>query len=160
MINSKRLRQLLSYDPKSGVFINRTDRHWSAKAGEAAGSLTKAGYIEIGLDGISYYAHRLAWLYVTGEWPANTIDHKDGNRANNAWRNLRDVTQDVNVQNLRGATAASSSGLLGAYRCGSRFKASITVDGRVRHIGYFETAQKAHEAYVAAKRQFHQGCTL
>lgn len=159
-LTSDRLRALLEYDLTTGNFTNLITRHHAAIAGKLAGSRTNTGYVEIGIDGRRYLAHRLAWLWMTGQWPSGVIDHLDGNQANNVWLNLRDVTSRVNSQNVRGATAASTTGLLGAYRCGKRFKASIKLSSGLKHIGYFATAQAAHEAYLSEKRRLHEGCTI
>lgn len=156
-----RVRELLRYDPVSGVFTNAVTRHRRAKAGDIAGSIHKAGgYIEISIDGKRYLAHRLAWLYMMGRWPENHIDHRDGDRKNNAWANLRDASRRINQQNFRHATVANRSGLLGAFRHGTRFKSSIRVNGLPKHLGYFATAIEAHHAYLRAKREYHEGCTI
>ena len=160
MISIERLKDLLWYDPVTGIFTNRTSRHHSAKAGEVAGSKSGGGYIQLSLDGQPYLAHRMAWFYMTGTWPAGLIDHRDGNRSNNAWMNLRDEPRLINQQNLRRATKANGSGLLGAFRVGNRYKSSIRVKGKVLHLGFFATAIEAHQAYVAAKRLHHPGCTI
>lgn len=159
-LTHERLRAALRYDPATGIFTNVITRHWSARSGDSAGSATNTGYIEIGLDGARYLAHRLAWFWMTGRWPQQVIDHIDGNGLNNKWDNLRDVAQRVNSQNMRQATAKSSTGLLGAYRVGRRFKASLRIGGKVVHVGHFATAEQAHKAYVAAKRESHAGCTI
>jgi hypothetical protein len=149
---------MLHYDPETGIFTNLTDRHHAARKGEIAGSRTALGYIEIGLLGERFLAHRLAWLYVHGRWPDGEIDHRDGARSNNRLKNLRDVPHEHNQQNIRMPVA--KSGLPGAYQVGERFKALIRVGGKSRHLGYFDTAEAAHSAYVEAKRKFHAGSTL
>lgn len=155
-----RLLELLHYHPGVGIFTNRITRHWSAQAGEIAGNVNALGYISIGIDGKPFLAHRLAWLYVHGVWPAGVIDHIDGDPGNNRIANLRDVSRKMNQQNMREAMKSSGTGLLGAYRNGKRFKSSIQVDGRLRHIGHFATAEEAHAAYLEAKRKHHEGCTI
>jgi HNH endonuclease len=160
MLSCDRLRELLVYEPTTGVFTNRVTRHHRAKTGEVSGTVNANGYVDMSIDGKRYLAHRLAWLYMTGEWPKQLIDHEDGNRANNVWKNLRDESRLINQQNYRRATKASGSGLLGAFRVGKRFKSSIRAEGRVINLGCFDTAIEAHEAYVAAKRIYHRGCTI
>lgn len=106
-------------------------------------------------------AHRLAWLYVYGEWPNGDIDHIDGDRLNNRIANLRDVSRRVNLENQRRPKACNKSGFLGVktFR-DQRFQARIQVRGVQLHLGTFDTPHEAHAAYVAAKRNLHQGCTL
>lgn len=156
-LTCERLRELLDYNPWTGVFTRRV-RAGRCPAGSIAGSVNAAGYVLIGVDGTTYYAHRLAWLHVKGAWPAGLIDHRIGK--SNSWSNLRDATRTINGQNMRSATAASSTGLLGAFPVGKRFKSSIRVGGKLKHIGYYETALEAHEAYVDFKRLHHAGCTI
>lgn len=161
-LTAARLRELLSYDPDTGTFRWRYSRQ-KAKAGSVAGSLHRtAGYILIGIDGHHHYAHRLAWLYTTGGWPSNTIDHIDGDRKNNRWSNLRDVPHSVNVENVRKPRRHSASQLLGARQCkkSGRWDSHITINKRLIYLGSFATAREAHEAYLAAKRERHAGCTI
>jgi len=96
------LKSILCYNGKTGIFI--WDKPFSnrMKQGQIAGSINKSlRYNCISILGINYYAHRLAWLYMTGKWPNNQIDHIDGNRSNNSWHNLRDVSLNENRKNQR-----------------------------------------------------------
>jgi hypothetical protein len=174
-LTRERLRALLHYDPETGVFTwlprelaefsdARAQRSWNTKyAGKSAGGLNVVlGYVLIAVDGGRYFGHRLAWLYMTGEWPSRHVDHIDGQGWNNRWSNLRDVSAAVNLQNQRRARSNSESGLLGVHldkRCG-RYRAQIRVSGKVHALGYHDTAEEAHAAYVEAKRRLHEGCTL
>ena len=161
MLTHARLLELLHYDPLTGHFTWRVKRSQNVLAGDRGGHLHVKGYVRIGVAGGSYWAHRLAWLYMTGEWPVGQVDHIDGNRTNNAFANLRDVPQTINMQNQRVGRADSTHPLLGVGkpRWGG-FRARIKVNGREQWLGTFSTPEAAHEAYVAAKRQFHPGCTL
>jgi hypothetical protein len=158
-ITQDRLKELLKYDPETGLFVRLVNTS-KARAGDVCGGVNADGYVQICVDGKRYLAHRLAFLYMTGKWPDGHVDHRHGVRHENRWDCLRDVTRTVNQQNLRKATKANGSGLLGAFSVGSRFKSSIRAGGKVIHLGYFSTAEQAHEAYVAAKRRLHEGCTL
>lgn len=165
-LTAERVRELLNYDPETGIFTRRSGRGTRWYAGEAVGSRQKSGYIEIGLCYQRVYAHRLAWLYMTGSWPKEQIDHKNGNRADNSFANLREATQAVNSQNQRRARSDNKAGLLGVFHryhtknSGERFLAMISVDGRLKRIGLFPSAEEAHAAYVEAKRRLHEGCTI
>lgn len=158
-----RVLEMLNYDPTTGGFTWRQSRRGSARAGYAAGYVRQDGYVRIKLDGRQVWAHRLAWFLAVGKWPQGQIDHINGNPSDNRIANLRDVTCRVNSQNERRARRRKNGGrLLGAHWCPTwrRWKSSIGVAGSARHIGWFDTEQQAHEAYVAAKRVLHEGCTI
>ena len=101
-----RASTLLSYDPDTGAFqwlVEFKFKSLVIKPGDYAGTINSDGYIKITIDGRTYLAHRLAFLFMTGKWPRQTVDHRDRDRTNNSWNNLRDVSQGVNNQN-RGIT--------------------------------------------------------
>lgn len=161
-MTQERLKSLLRYDPETGVFVWLVKPSKRRALGSIAGGIDRGlGYVVIRIGGISFLAHRLAWLYMTGEWPHGIVDHQDTVRSNNRWTNLRDVTNAVNMQNQRRATAGSRSGLLGAIALpNGRFQAMIKINGKSRHISMHDTAAAAHQAYVTMKRQVHEGNTL
>ncbi|HVM91349.1 MAG TPA: HNH endonuclease [Terriglobales bacterium] len=166
VITQERLKELLFYDPDTGLFMWRRD-HFCAKEGMVAGSRAGKQYIRIRVDGKGYYAHRLAVLYMTGEMPPRSIDvdHIDLNGQNNRWLNLRCVPHALNLQNQRekGANRKNpSSRLLGVSwkKEKGKWVAVITVSGRQKHLGYFDDEHLAHTAYVTAKRSLHKGNTL
>lgn len=163
ILTAQSLRNLLRYEVESGEF------HWisrigSIRAGATAGSTSRSGYIDICVSKERHGAHRLAWLYVHGEWPAGEIDHLDGDKSNNRISNLRDITHAVNTQNLRAAHRRNkSTGLLGVRRSDTkalRFNAVIMVSGKVKCLGSYADPQVAHQVYLAAKREMHEGCTI
>jgi len=161
-ISAEFLRSVLSYSKTTGVFRWKTNRG-RVKAGTIAGSLhRKHGYIQIGLCGKDHKAARLAWLYMTGGWPSQLVDHKNGNRSDNRWSNLRDLGFTANLQNMRKAHKDNVSGLLGVTwsREKQRFFARIQVNKRAMRLGYFDTAEAAHSAYLKAKRRLHASCTI
>lgn len=169
-LTAEALRELLSYDPATGEWTWLVDLKTGRGAGRVhviagskAGTLSSAkGYRKIGVNGKRYWAHRLAFLWMTGEWPLLHVDHIDGNGGNDAWVNLRDVSQSVNMQNRRRACADSVSGILGVSFNTARKKwvAQIVTGGRNLGLGYFDTPDAASAAYIAAKRDLHEGCTL
>lgn len=161
-LTDKRLRELLNYEPETGLFIWKVDRPPRAKAGSRPTSPTKSGYLRASIDGKTYYQHRLAWLYTHGDWPKGVIDHINGDVSDNRINNLRDVNHSTNLQNLRRARSDSQVGLIGVHRRNDtgRYTARIQINGRNATIGCFDSPEAAHEAYLSAKRAFHEGCTL
>lgn len=154
-LSAEDLRELVVYDKNTGAFRRLIK-------GRVGSPYTVDGYIRLRIDGVSFRAHRLAWLYVTGDWPSNQIDHINGNRADNRFENLRDVTTKQNTMNQREAHKNNKSGLLGVRvrSDGSGFYASIKIDGKARYLGSFKDALAAHDAYVTAKREYHQTCSI
>jgi hypothetical protein len=100
-LTRRRLRELIDYDPATGAFSWRVSRQ-RVNAGDRAGTLSVYGYRVICIDGACYRGGRLAWFYVRGRWPREQIDHRDRDRANDRFENLRLATQLLNNQN-RGA---------------------------------------------------------
>lgn len=159
-LTAERLREVLDYDPMTGVFTTRIKRQGS-KVGISPGYTKENGYSYMHIDMVSYMTHRLVWLWVNGSWPVGEIDHIDGNKLNNRIMNLRDVDRAMNTQNVKKARRNNkSSGLLGAYRKGNRWQAQIRIGGVGTTLGTFSTPEEAHAAYLGAKRLFHPGCTI
>lgn len=160
-LTSARLRELLHYNPETGQFRRLITTSANAIAGAIAGS-NFMGYLSVSVAKRHYLCHRLAWLYMTGEWPQFTVDHIDGSRSNNRWDNLRDVPHRTNIQNERKArTSNKSSGLLGVAPNGKRWMAQIRLGGKKsEYLGTFDTPEEAHHAYLTAKRAHHEGCTI
>ncbi|WP_105132627.1 HNH endonuclease [Burkholderia sp. BE12] len=149
-LTAERLRELLHYDLSTGIFRWRKAARRGIAPGTVAGSLTN-GYIEIGVDGESYRAHRLAWLYVHGVWPVDQLDHRDLMRSNNGINNLRtaDNVQNNCNQKLR---QTNTSGFKGVSYCKQtgRWVARIRYQGRKRHLGRFDAPAEAYEVYCLA----------
>jgi len=148
------LRQMLDYNPETGVLTWRKCEFFSNArnaqfGGKLAGGKEVNGYISIGLNGRWYKAHRLAWFYMTDEWPDDQIDHKNGIRNDNRWINLRIATNQENQFN-KNANANNKCGLKGVFKShliSKPWKAKITKNGAKCHLGYFVTKELAYEAY-------------
>lgn len=159
-LTANELRTLLYYDPEVGVFTRRTSNKRGQNEGDIAGGIAANGYWVIRLGKHLYQAHRLAWLYVHGQWPLCDIDHRNGHRSDNRITNLRDVSNSENCQNARVPRKHNKSGFLGVHLHGEKWLACISIEGRSTHLGLFETPEAAHTAYVTAKRRHHEGCTI
>jgi hypothetical protein len=157
MLTQSRLKELLHYDPDTGVFTRLVTTSSNAKVGDVAGSINNNRYLNICIDSKLYPAHRLAVLYMTGSFPKKHTDHIDGDRANNRWTNLRECTPAENHQN-RTSHKNSSSKYIGVcwHRRDQKWVAHIRINGKRIHLGYFETEESAHQAYCKAKAELHQ----
>lgn len=153
MLTQKELKSRLSYDPGTGIltWINKPNK--SISAGREAGCLMPNGYRGIRVDGTLYYAHRLAWLYMHGEWPDPQIDHINRHRSDNRIGNLRRVTNAQNSINKRD-NPPNMTGYRGVYRCGVRYVAKIKKEGKQYYIGTYDTPREAHVAYCKKGREF------
>jgi hypothetical protein len=164
ILSDQRLRDLLQYDPETGVFtwVADTGRWGRIKAGTRAGSHNNDGYVAIQIGGKKYCAHRLAWYLMTGAWPTDEIDHINGIRADNSWVNLREASRSFNAQNQRRPTQYNQNGFLGVSfsKCRKKWQAAITTNGKTCWLGYFNTPEDAHASYLEAKREQHPGCTI
>lgn len=157
-LTQQRLIELFNYDSETGALTRRVRTSQRTYVGQTAGSPDERGCCRLMVDGRLYLLHRLAWLYVTGQWPQHEIDHVDGNPSNNAFSNLRDVPHLWNVQNVRRARGRTM--LIGVQPSGAKFRADICVDRKNRYLGTFDTKEEARAAYVSAKRVLHKGCAL
>jgi hypothetical protein len=147
------VRSLLDYDPVTGIFTWRVSRGTVA-AGRVAGSPCKGGYLNISIDGVLYRAHRLAVLHVTGEWPAEDVDHKNRSRASNEWGNIRPATRQQNCQNksLRKDSTSGAPGVSFKTR-EQKWSAYITepITRRRKWLGEFRSKDEAIAARRAAE---------
>jgi hypothetical protein len=161
-ITANDLRRLLRYDPETGLFtwLERTgNARWNAQfANKPAGSLDPGGYVKV----LKQWAHRLAWLYMHGEWPKGQIDHINGKRDDNRLANLRDGTRKANMENRHTANKKRSGLPLGVTFDKRRGDYSISLTHNYRRIyrGSFATPEEAHTAYLIAKRKHHAACTI
>jgi len=133
------LKSILNYDPETGKFTWAVNKPPRGKAGDIAGYHNGSGYLKISIAGKRYYSHRLAFLWMTGEFPSKVVDHINGNSLDNRWENLRSVTQKEN-----GANTILAKGV--RLRFGSWYARFAN-----KHIGIFATEQEAITAYKKVK---------
>jgi hypothetical protein len=153
-IEHDQLTALFNYEPKSGVFTWKV-KGKSYNIGDEAGYYNKDnGYIRITIKKDQYYAQVLAWFYMTGFWPPAEIDHRDTNKKNNAWSNLRLATHEQNCQN-RSHAKSNKLGYKGVRRLGKRFVARIVCAGVRQNLGVFDSAIDAARAYDTAATKLH-----
>jgi hypothetical protein len=158
VLTAERLHSLLAYNPKTGLWVWRVTPGGRARAGAIAGSLDGCGYHAIKINRRLYLAHRLAFLYINGEWPKGEIDHVNHDRADNQWSNLREATHSQNLGN-QGAYKNNRSGYKGVtwQKRDRKWQAQIQVGGKSHHLGHYDTAEAAHAAYCrAAIKHFGQ----
>jgi hypothetical protein len=162
-LTADRLRELLDYNQETGVFTWRDKRGPRAKHAGVAGCISSdSGYRMIRLDFRLYRAHRLAWLYVFGKWPAEQIDHINGDRADNRLANLREASNRLNCENKRRAQKNSASGVLGVSwnKRNKMWSAKLSHRNSEVFCRYFHDIEDARQAYLDAKRRLHEGCTI
>jgi len=159
MISQSELKAVALYDELTGVFTRLTSVG-GFRIGTPMGRTDSYGYRQLTINGRSYLAHRAAWLYVHGEWPKDEIDHIDCNRSNNAIANLRNSTRKGNVENVVKARKTSRTGLLGVTPKDGKYEAKIGHNSKTHYLGFFDTKEEAHAAYVCAKRKLHTYNTL
>lgn len=157
-LTQDRLKEVLGYDPETGSWTWLECRRHGF-VGKLAGSEkpTKRGtcYRYIRVEGVLYLAHRLAFLYMTGKWPPNEVDHRNGETTDNRWKNLRFATRSQNAANCR-AHKDSVSGVRGVSwdKVNSKWLAQICVNGRNMSLGRYETQKEAAKAYSMAERVY------
>lgn len=155
-LTRERLMELLSYDSASGDFTWNMRAGTRGTPGKLAGRLWNKQYRRISIDGQEHQAHRLAWLYVYGEWPIGEVDHINRIKDDNRIQNLRCIGRAGNQQN-KGIPSNNKSGVKGVYwhHRDRVWMAGISVDGRKKYIGSFKDLTEASTAYREAKRRLH-----
>lgn len=160
MLTIERLREVLHYDPSTGVWTWLADRQWSdrnrreVRIGLPAGRVSNGGYLIIGIDGKPYSAGALAFFYMTRIWPEADVDHENLDRSDNRWLNLRSATRPQNMANKR-AQRNNKSGLKGVSwnKPAGRWLAQIQINGKVKNLGRFIDKHEAHARYLEAARR-------
>ena len=159
LVTAERLREVLNYDPSTGLF------HWLVQLspkgakGKRAGAVSPTGYRFITIDGATFAAQRLAWLHVHGTWPTQWVDHKNRNRDDNRIDNLRDVSPTWNRHNMAEANCDNKTGFLGVVETSNgKFETRISYPGKKNHyLGRYATPEEAHAAFMAAKKRYQVG---
>lgn len=155
MVEIRRLKEALLYKPETGKWrwiINISH----CRVGSRAGHRRKRGYNIIRIDGKDYLSHRLAWFYMTGRWPKEQIDHINGDPSDNRWDNLREATGFQNHANSR-KPITNTSGLKGVSwsKESKKWQAQIKSHCKSTHLGFFDSKEEAHAAYVTAAKVQH-----
>lgn len=146
-LTQARLREVVKYDPETGVFTANDRRLRYRKYGERCGSLNKSeGYRQLPIDGVQYREHRLAFLYMTGEWPTHHVDHINRVKDDNRWCNLRDVPAVLNMQNIA-VRSDNTSGYRGVSwnPATGKWAAKCTYRKKRNTLGYFDDKEEANE---------------
>jgi len=157
-LTQERLKELLHYDPKTGIFYRRKKSR-RALVGDIAGHRSTDGYVRISLSCKMYYAHRLAFLYMEGYLPENYIDHIDRDPSNNSWGNLREASQSCNLKN-RKLNSNNLSGVTGVH-CRNKinthkpWRAHISILGKITQLGRFATKEEAVKARWDAEVKYN-----
>lgn len=153
MVTQERLKEILDYDPETGIFTWRETRGNRARGSQAGNLCRTNGYVGIGVDGKLLKAHRLAWLWMTGTFPAGDIDHKDLCRSNNRWENLREATKITNGAN-RGLERHNTSGVKGVswHAKSNKWQAQMVHSKKTYFLGYHADISMAALA-VRLKRE-------
>lgn len=157
LITAKELREILSYNPKTGIFryLKFPSRGLHK---EEAGTINSEGYVRIKIRKKAYLAHRLAFIYMKGKWPRYEIDHRNGVRSDNRWENLRAATDLENSRN-RKPHKNKAIPVKGVYMVSTNkqrknpYLAAICLNGRMIHLGVYPTIESASAAYQAAALQ-------
>lgn len=155
-LTQARLKELIHYDPKTGLFTWRQNHAPKARLGQRAGHKEKIGPIRIRVEGHCYMSHRLAWLYMKGKWPEEWIDHKDGDPSNNRWKNLRQATPKQNQWNKK-RLITNTSGRTGVswIKKRNKWRAFIGRYPNGKFLGLFDEFDEAVAARLAAEKKYH-----
>lgn len=155
-VTQEKLKSVLSYDETTGIFRWKGTRSGVSGVNNIAGCLHVTGYVHITVFGKEYKAHRLAWLYVYGNWPSLQIDHIDENKSNNAISNLREVTNGENCCR-RGPQKNNTSGVKGVSGKPGKWRVRVGPPGEGRkHLGYYSTLEEAEKVASEARKIFHK----
>jgi hypothetical protein len=149
------IREKLSYDPDTGIFI-KINSYFRSQNGRRADRQDVDGYFRICLRRRMYFAHRLAWFFVHGDLPELMIDHINGNPGDNRIQNLRLATNSENMRNRGGNVGRSLPKGVSFNTAAGRYQSSIGLNNRIHYLGLFDTVDEAFLAYAVAAFWFHR----
>jgi hypothetical protein len=155
ILTQEYIKNILNYDELTGEFTARLKRK-NLNIGDKAGTIMQTGYVCLSIDDKKYTGHEIAWLYVTGKFPKETIDHIDGNRANNVFSNLREATYSQNSSN-RGLQSNNTSGVKGVCwdKATNKWRARVKLNNKYINLGRFSDISKAEEVVRQAREKYH-----
>ena len=158
MLTKQKLKKLIIYEPNSGIIRWRESGSGRTRNLYCGWYDKIHGYHKIEINSISYQAHRLAFLYMKGYLPENQVDHKDRNRENNKWDNLREVSQQCNSQNCN-LSKNNKSGVTGVYkrRKSKKWRSYIRNKHKLFHLGNYDNIEGAVRARWDAEVNFNWG---
>lgn len=156
MLTLHRLKELLSYDVETGIFQWRQVTSNRISVGSAAGTVNSKGYLIISIDGQRYRAHRLAYLYMTGDMPEDQIDHMNNVKTDNRWCNLREASNSQNHMN-RWLQVNNTSGEKGVvfHKPSGRWTARVKVNGKLHSLGYYDDKDDAIQIVRQERKRLH-----
>ncbi|MFA5898014.1 MAG: HNH endonuclease [Hyphomicrobium sp.] len=153
-IDAARLREVLEYSEDTGVFTWKLAHARHRRPGAVAGCSRKDGRRLIQLFGRRYLSSRLAWIYVHGTPPQGEVDHANRDKSDDRMCNLRVATRSENCRNMKSANASGFRGVC-LVAGQARWRAKIRVNGSMKHLGCFDSPEKASEAYRSAAAIYH-----
>lgn len=151
-LTQERLRELLHYDPETGIFTWLETRR-NRKKGAVAGQINNLGYVKIKVEGKTYAAHRLVFLYMTGAWPKGEVDHRGLNKSDNRWSELRESDRSKQRANTPSKTRLGPKGVF--LRESGRYGAQVKCKGKNLYLGTFDKMEDAAAAVAAKLTELH-----
>lgn len=161
LITQEYLKEILDYNPDTGIFTWKIRPSQIKHIGNIAGTLNKRGYIRINVNKKSYLAHRLVLLYMTGSWPIDMVDHKDNNKSNNCFDNLRECDNKFNKQNQNKPQKNNHST---STMCGVTFREDskkwrvmLRINRILINFGQYDTQEEAEKVCLENRKKYFEG---
>lgn len=156
-LTSEALKQIIKYDPQTGKFVwlnkslARTDYQLFVNG------IKENPYLLIRINKRNFLCHRLAWLYITGKWPSDMLDHINGDKSDNRFCNLREATRSQNCGNHHRLRPTNTSGFRGVSprKENGKWRATIRLEGKIKSLGTFDSPEVAKAAYDKAFKEKH-----
>ena len=147
----KELRATFRYDSAAGQLWWR-ERGLGRRFSKPVGSVGGKGYIHVEYKGVAYKLHHVVWAIVKGRWPVRQIDHRNSIEGDNRFENLRQATLSQQAAN-KGRYSSNTSGYKGVYPVRNKWRVALQVNKKRKNLGYFDTPELGHAAYVAAAKK-------